>query len=143
MTEKNRDYTNEDITIHWKPEKCIHSANCIRTLPGVFNPNERPWIKIKNADTPHLVEAVNKCPSGALSYSRLESDDAADALTESELAKVNIFKDGPIQISGTFEMTDVSGNKVGDMDKVFLCRCGQSQNKPFCDGAHKKAGFKG
>jgi uncharacterized Fe-S cluster protein YjdI len=146
MTEKNRDYSNGEITIHWQPDKCIHSANCIRTLPGVFNPNERPWIKIKNADTAHLIEAVEKCPSGALTYTNDKIDDAGPTdsrqqMSAADNAKVCIFKDGPIEIKGNFEMTDVAGNVVSDMDKIYLCRCGHSQNKPFCDGAHKKMGF--
>jgi len=145
MPSENKEYTNGEITISWKPDVCIHSAKCIRALPGVFNPNERPWIKIKNADTPHLIEAVDGCPSGAISYTRIEPEALEDQVQTAvaDNTRINIFKDGPIEIKGDFEMTDMAGNKVDDMKKVYLCRCGASGNKPFCDGSHKKAGFEG
>jgi uncharacterized Fe-S cluster protein YjdI len=62
-----KEYSNGDITILWKPEKCAHSGVCVRTLPQVYNPNERPWIKVENATSQELVAQVSKCPSGALS----------------------------------------------------------------------------
>ncbi len=61
-----KEYTNGDITIIWKAEKCIHSGICVKTLPEVYNPNERPWIKIDNATSKELKEQVAMCPSGAL-----------------------------------------------------------------------------
>lgn len=55
--------------------------------------------------------------------------------------KVSVFKDGPIMIEGNCKVEKQSGELIKEGDKLFLCRCGQSANKPFCDGAHKKAGF--
>jgi CDGSH-type Zn-finger protein len=56
---------------------------------------------------------------------------------------VKLLTDGPLQVKGEVEVVDAQGNvlpaKSGD---IFLCRCGQSGNKPFCDGTHKKVGFK-
>lgn len=62
-----KEYTNGEITILWKPELCIHSGVCVKTLPQVYNPKERPWIKIENATSEELVKQVSKCPSKALS----------------------------------------------------------------------------
>tara|TARA_B100000780_G_scaffold267800_1_gene225206 strand:+ start:1793 stop:1996 length:204 start_codon:yes stop_codon:yes gene_type:complete len=62
-----KEYTNGEITILWKPELCIHSGVCVKTLPQVYNPKERPWIKIENATSVELVKQVSKCPSKALS----------------------------------------------------------------------------
>lgn len=62
-----REYTNGEITIIWKPEKCIQSGICVKTLPGVYNPKDKPWIKPENAQTQELISQVAKCPSGALS----------------------------------------------------------------------------
>ena len=61
-------YKNEDITIHWDQSKCIHAGVCVRTLPNVYNPKERPWIKVENASSEELKAQISKCPSGALSY---------------------------------------------------------------------------
>ena len=62
-TEKKRiEYTNGEIVVVWQPHLCI------RMLPEVYNPQERPWVKLENATTDRIVAQVEKCPSGALSY---------------------------------------------------------------------------
>lgn len=63
-----KEYSNEEITIVWQPEKCIHSGVCVRKLPQVYQPGERPWIKPENATTEALKSQIDACPSGALSY---------------------------------------------------------------------------
>lgn len=63
-----KEYSNGEITIFWRPKKCIHSGECVKALPKVYNPNAKPWIKIENASTTELVEQLKKCPSGALQY---------------------------------------------------------------------------
>ena len=60
-------YSNGEITVVWQSGKCIHSGNCARNLLQVFNPNERPWIKVENASSFEIISTVEKCPSGALS----------------------------------------------------------------------------
>jgi uncharacterized Fe-S cluster protein YjdI len=67
-TEAVKTYTNGEITIVWKPGKCTHSGMCVKSLPQVYNPQAKPWIKIENATTDQLKEQLAKCPSGALSY---------------------------------------------------------------------------
>ncbi|GGW73835.1 putative Fe-S cluster protein YjdI [Winogradskyella epiphytica] len=64
---KTKEYSNGEMTILWKPEKCIHSGICVKTLPEVYHPKERPWIKPNNATSEELIDQVSKCPSGALS----------------------------------------------------------------------------
>ncbi|MCJ7554454.1 MAG: CDGSH iron-sulfur domain-containing protein [Ignavibacteriaceae bacterium] len=58
-----------------------------------------------------------------------------------ESTKIKYFKGGPYLIEGTCVLVDGEGNETVKEGKVFLCRCGQSANKPFCDGAHKKNEF--
>jgi CDGSH-type Zn-finger protein len=57
---------------------------------------------------------------------------------------VKVLTDGPLRVEGQCEVQDAQGNAIPGRggDTIFLCRCGQSANKPFCDGAHKKVGFK-
>lgn len=62
-----KEYSNGEITVVWQSAKCIHSGNCFRNLPTVFQPSERPWIKINGATSSEIIDAVAKCPSGALS----------------------------------------------------------------------------
>ena len=64
---KEKEYTNGEVTVVWKPELCIHSANCVKGLPGVFDANKRPWINANGATTSEIIDQVKKCPSGALS----------------------------------------------------------------------------
>lgn len=61
-----KEYSNGEVTILWKPEKCIHSGICVKTLPQVYDPNDRPWVKPENATSEELIDQVSKCPSGAL-----------------------------------------------------------------------------
>jgi uncharacterized Fe-S cluster protein YjdI len=65
-------YSNDDITIVWKPKMCIHAGECVKTLPEVYKPREKPWISIENASTEELKSQIGKCPSGALSYYKNE-----------------------------------------------------------------------
>jgi uncharacterized Fe-S cluster protein YjdI len=70
MDSKNliKEYTNGEVTIVWQNSKCIHSANCVKYNPDVFKPKEKPWINPENSSTEKIIETVNKCPSGALTY---------------------------------------------------------------------------
>jgi uncharacterized Fe-S cluster protein YjdI len=68
---ERKEYSNGETTIVWKPELCIHSGVCVKTLPTVYNPKERPWIKPENAATQEIIDQVAKCPSGALSIKEI------------------------------------------------------------------------
>lgn len=68
MMEKEKEYSNGEVTIVWKAELCTHSANCAKGLPKVFQPKEKPWIKPNEATSEEIINQVNKCPSEALSY---------------------------------------------------------------------------
>jgi uncharacterized Fe-S cluster protein YjdI len=61
-----KEYTNGTVTVIWQSGKCIHSGNCVKNLPGVFRPNQQPWINLNNAGSVEIISAVKKCPSGAL-----------------------------------------------------------------------------
>jgi uncharacterized Fe-S cluster protein YjdI len=65
---KTLKYSNDDITVVWKPELCQHSSFCWKGLIQVFNPQNKPWININGATTERIIDQVKKCPSGALSY---------------------------------------------------------------------------
>ncbi len=63
-----KEYSNGEITVTWRPDLCIHAGNCIQMLPDVYRPNERPWIRLENATTEELIKQIKCCPTGALSY---------------------------------------------------------------------------
>ena len=60
-------YANGEVTVVWQSGKCVHCGNCARGLPAVFKPGQKPWVKIDGAPTSEIIEAVKRCPSGALS----------------------------------------------------------------------------
>ena len=71
--EKIKEYNSGDITVIWKPGLCIHAGNCVKLLPKVYKPGEKPWVKAENATSEELINQINACPSGALSY-RIEKE---------------------------------------------------------------------
>ncbi len=72
MSDSEKPYTNGEITVVWKPGVCIHSAKCVQGLGEVFNVNARPWINMDGSSTDRIIQQVEQCPSGALSYFRNE-----------------------------------------------------------------------
>ena len=135
-----KNYSNGEVTIHWEPEKCIHSAICVKGLPHVFKPKEKPWIKIESASTDALINQVKACPSGALSFSMNEE---VDKTAEHLDTKVEIMENGPLLVYGRLNITYKDGTQETKKKTTAFCRCGLSNNKPYCDGAHVKGGFKG
>jgi uncharacterized Fe-S cluster protein YjdI len=140
MKDVIKNYSNGELTIKWQQSKCIHSAVCLRELPKVYNPNERPWIKIENATTEELKAQVSKCPSGALSYSMNDNENKE---AESMETKVEVLANGPLLVYGTLKVTDKEGNTEIKNKTTAFCRCGHSANKPYCDGTHIKNNFVG
>lgn len=58
--------------------------------------------------------------------------------------KIRMRPNGPLVVEGPFELADSQGNAFplsADKPAIALCRCGHSQNRPFCDGSHKTSGF--
>ncbi len=68
-TEKKINYSNEEVTVVWKPDFCQHSTRCWAQLPGVFDYKKKKWINPDGASATEIEEQVKKCPSGALSFS--------------------------------------------------------------------------
>jgi uncharacterized Fe-S cluster protein YjdI len=135
-----KEYTNGEITIVWKPESCIHSAICAKGLPNVFRPKVRPWIRIEKGSTEDLIHQVKQCPSGALSYYvNGEKEENAEIIE----TKVEVLEDGPLLVYGTLQVVNKDGSSETKNKTTAFCRCGASNNKPYCDGTHVKAAFKG
>ena len=59
-------YETDGIVVTYDPNICIHSGVCVRTLPMVFDPRLKRWVRPENADPAAVAAAVAKCPSGAL-----------------------------------------------------------------------------
>lgn len=136
-----KEYPNGDLTVVWKPKKCIHSAICVNSLPEVYDPNKNPWIEPKNASIDELKSQIDKCPSGALTYYiKGETENLEDMKNNT---RVEVMANGPLLVHGDLEVKDASGKAYSKSGVTALCRCGASDNKPYCDGAHKKVNFVG
>lgn len=140
-------YANDDITIVWKPDLCIHSTKCWRGLIEVFNPQKRPWINPFGASTERIIAQIKECPSGALSY--YENNKKEDAMSTEETkngenqVSVEVTKNGPLLITGVFTETDINGKETQKEGVTAYCRCGASKHKPYCDGTHAAIKFEG
>ncbi len=134
----SRTYVGDAIEVRWEPRLCIHVRNCVRGLPQVFDPQARPWVRIEAADADAIAAAVETCPTGALHYRRL--DGGAQEQAE-EPPTVEPRPNGPLFVRGHVRIVDPDGNVTREDTRVALCRCGGSENKPFCDGTHRKIGF--
>ncbi len=210
MAETTAEYRGRNIVVRFDGRKCIHSRNCVLGHPGVFVPNaEGPWIKPDHASSEAIAAIALSCPSGAITYERLDGganetapvvnvvrvrengplafhadlaiegeprafratlcrcgasrrkpycdgshtaaaftatgepatqESAALAVRSGPLA-VKPLRDGPLQVKGGLEIVSGSGRTVVRATETYLCRCGASSKKPFCDGTHRKIGF--
>jgi CDGSH-type Zn-finger protein len=100
------------------------------------------WKMIHHTSDPEvrdrLIRMVANCPSGRLEVT-LES---GEPIEPEYLASIALVPDGPLWIRGGIPIEAPDGFVYEIRNRVTLCRCGQSKNKPFCDGAHERSGFK-
>ena len=66
--EKQHEYSNGEVTVVWKPGKCIHAGECVKRLPQVYKPGQKPWIDASKGTAQELRDQIDQCPSGALSF---------------------------------------------------------------------------
>jgi CDGSH-type Zn-finger protein len=105
----------------------------------VFVPEARPWVVVDAADADEVAAAIESCPTGALHYRRL--DGGRDEQPPAETT-VEPRPNGPLFVRGPLRIVDPDGRLIREDTRVALCRCGASENKPFCDGSHLRIGFK-
>lgn len=133
---KRRDYRGQKITIHDNRALCAHVAQCTDNLASVFKYGSKPWIDPDGADVAAIVKTVRACPSGALAYT-LEGEPPAPPAGPS----ITVLKKGPYAVAGEISMTDSTTGRTVGASPFTLCRCGASNNKPFCDGTHWNTNF--
>jgi uncharacterized Fe-S cluster protein YjdI len=159
-----RRYKNDDITVYWKPSACVHASYCYRELIEVFDPSRRPWVDMNGSSTDKIIEVVNMCPTEALTWKwndesknddvgtdqanhvkfrRPELMDNIETAEDIPPVSVKIMIDGPMVLKGNFTLAYNNVNKEVKEGILSICRCGESDHMPFCDGRHRKAGFEG
>lgn len=131
-------YRGSAIEVSFDLAECIHIGECVRRLPAVFELRRRPWIDPDAAPADDVAALVERCPSGALQYRRL---DGGPQERVPEPAVVTPMRNGPLLVRGRIEVLRDDGT-LEVLPRATLCRCGGSANKPFCDNTHLRNGFK-
>ncbi len=133
-----KDYPGRELTVHDNRRICAHVGYCTAGAPGTFRKDQRPWIR-PEGDPPGVVkQTIGRCPSGALAYSehgqRHEERDRPPA--------VSVHRHGPYKVVGGPELQGQVEVPPVCAEHYTLCRCGESANKPYCDGTHLEIGFR-
>jgi CDGSH-type Zn-finger protein/uncharacterized Fe-S cluster protein YjdI len=136
MSDKPRTYSSESIDVTYELKRCIHAAECVQRLNAVFDNKKRPWIQPEQASADAIAETIHHCPTGALTYER--KDGGASEVPDSE-STLQVVDNGPVHLRGDITLT-VAGEDHTAM-RMSLCRCGASENKPYCDNSHQKISF--
>ena len=134
----DKTYEADGISIRWQPQYCIHAGECFRGSPAVFDPKRRPWVIAEAATPDEIAETIRRCPTGALHFTRKDdgSQEADDEVT------ISPQKNGPLYIRGRVKIQARDGTVIREDIRMALCRCGASENKPFCDNSHVLTGFR-
>jgi CDGSH-type Zn-finger protein/truncated hemoglobin YjbI len=139
-------YVGASVTVFDNRGLCQHSGFCTDRLKTVFHSGSEPFVTPSGGRMDEIVGAVRACPSGALSFAidGHEAREQVDQFVRPE--QVEVSKDGPYRITGGIPLVEDDGSPVhrpagASTEHYALCRCGQSQNKPFCSGMHWYVNF--
>lgn len=129
---KIEEIAGTDVTIRFEAKKCIHSRGCVLGRPDVFVPNvPGEWIHPDAATADEVAELAHNCPSGAITYIRRDGTSEKPPVVNT----VRVRENGPLAFHGQLSIDGAPALRA------TLCRCGQSANKPYCDGNHATAAF--
>lgn len=131
-------YPGEDIEVTWDQRLCIHIGECGRAQGELFVGGRKPWCQPDLASSEEVVDVVERCPTGALTY---RSKDGRLQETPANKNTVVVSYNGPLFVRGDLEVDGATEDMMGVKYRTALCRCGQSAQKPFCDNSHERTGF--
>ena len=129
-------YVGEGVVMTDEPGLCAHAGFCGTRFTNVWQMIERtadPEVRAR------LRQMVANCPSGRLQVTlsgQTQPDEPA------YIPSIATIPDGPLWVRGGITVQTMDGTTYEVRNRVTLCRCGQSSNKPFCDGTHDHVGFK-
>ena len=130
------------VTVYDNRGICQHSGLCSARLATAFRPDQEPFVAPSAGRMDEIIRGVRDCPSGALSYA-IDGVEAREQVDwhGRRTPTIEVTKDGPYRITGGVALHDHRGEDIAraegaSREHYALCRCGQSQNKPFCSGMH-------
>ena len=130
-------YEAEEIVVLDNRGTCCHFGNCTDHLPQVFHDKGEPFVTADGADAAAIEAIVRECPSGALGFVK----DGVTYEGEEREPEIFVAHNASYYVRGGIELEGEPLNKGASREHYALCRCGQSKNKPFCDGSHWYAKF--
>ena len=134
--ERAKTYERTNLTVRDDRGICVHAGFCGNQVTNV-------WKMVGPADDDtvlraHMISMIERCPSGALTF-RLPGTDAD---LEPDLPQaIAVVDDGPLIVTGGIPVNRADDRPFEIRNRMTLCRCGRSGNKPLCDGSHKESGF--
>jgi CDGSH-type Zn-finger protein/truncated hemoglobin YjbI len=146
VADKRDEYDGVQLQIFDNRGICAHSGFCTDRLASVFHAGKEPFITPSGGRMDEIIQAVRACPSGALSYG-IDGVEARGQVDQHRPPAIEVSKDGPYRITGGIRLVDDTGHEPqraegSSPEHYSLCRCGHSQNKPFCSGMHWYVNFK-
>ncbi len=131
-------FSGAEVDVTWDSRLCIHVGECGRAEGDLFVGGRKPWCQPDLVSADEVAQVVERCPTGALAHTR---KDGGPAETAPARNTVTVANNGPLYVTGDLRVAGAADDMPGTRTRVALCRCGQSANKPFCDGRHEKVGF--
>ena len=140
MSDKEKyTFKGEEVDIEWDGRLCIHIAECGQSKGELFVGGRQPWCVPDATSLEDVFDIVERCPTGALTYQVKNASGGEQAKTKNTLMVTN---NGAYFLQGDLEIEGAKNDMPGVQFRSALCRCGQSQNKPFCDNSHEQIKFK-
>jgi CDGSH-type Zn-finger protein/truncated hemoglobin YjbI len=142
VPDRRDSYTGQQVTIFDNRGTCQHSGLCTDRLTTVFRAGGDPFVAPSGGRMDEIIRAVRDCPSGALSYAVDEQEARGDVDHHGRRdPAIEVTRDGPYRVTGGITLSGADGeeparNAGASREHYALCRCGHSQNKPFCSGMH-------
>lgn len=141
MADESEQYTypGAAIDVVWDGRLCIHVSECTRARGELFVSGRNPWCEPDGSEADLVAAVIERCPTGALSYTRADGG-APEATPTSN--SITVANNGPLYARGDLAIEGAPENSPGLRTRAALCRCGRSANKPFCDNSHEASDFR-
>jgi CDGSH-type Zn-finger protein/ferredoxin len=125
-------YEGKDVTVLDNRGTCCHFGNCTDHLPSVFHEDGNTFVTPDGDTAEKIIDIVHACPSGALGFAR----NGTTYTGETRDPEIYVAENASYYVRGGIELEGEPMNQGANREHYALCRCGQSKNKPFCDGTH-------
>jgi CDGSH-type Zn-finger protein len=129
-------YRGGDLTLFDDRTLCTRAGYCGDRFRNV-------WAMIADAADPEVAERIRHmsrlCPSGRIAT---QPDGAEERDEPAFAASIGVIRNGPLWVRGGISVVASDGEPYEIRNRLTLCRCGHSENKPFCDGSHEDVGFR-